>query len=711
MNRTKVFISYSHQDAKWLERLQVHLKPLEREGVIDRWDDTRIKAGEKWRDEIENTLTEAKVAVLLVSADFLASDFIADNELPPLLAAAEADGAVIIPVILSPSLFEQTDLAQFQAANSPHRPLIGMDREDQEQVFVKAAKTIQGLFKGTAQTGARQETRWEGSPMGSVPRIKQSLLHWYASKKTWVFSVIGTAVLMALIGYLLSQGPEPSGGVHVGGDLNINGADGGPAIIQTGEGTVHITTTRGFSKEEFQSLSEELGVTKAALKSFFKILEQKQVPPEDLDSALREIARRYKAIDKKLATFTSDDPAVKALKEKAKGALEQGDFDRAERLLNKASEEDVAAAKEMQIIVNQRWLSAAEAKAENGEIKYTQLAFAEAAKYYSQAVELVPEGEELTRANYLSQKGLLLREAGLYEKAQSPLKQALAICEKVLGSEHPDVAKSLNNLALLYYSEGRYAEAEQLYRRALDIREKALDPEHSDMAKILDDLAELYRVQGKYTEAEPLVHRALKIRDKVKGPQHPDVAESLNTLAMLYYFEDRYAEAEQLYRRALDIREKALDPKHPDIAKTLSNLATLYRAQCRYDKAEPLYERALDIFKEALGAEHPYVATSLNNLAVIYLDQGRYKEAEQQLNQAMAIRKKVLESDHPHMAHILNNMAAVYRVQGRHSEAESHYKEALAILGPDYPNVSAVLMKNYTNLLRPTELVIQKRCP
>jgi internalin A len=143
--RTKVFISYSHNDKEWLTRVQTHLKTLRNEGVyVDVWDDTRIKAGDKWKQEIKRALDESKITILLISTDFLASDFIAKNELPPLLEAAKRNGAVILPLILKPSRFSQhKELSEFQAVNDPARPLIKLEDAEQEEILVKLTDIIE----------------------------------------------------------------------------------------------------------------------------------------------------------------------------------------------------------------------------------------------------------------------------------------------------------------------------------------------------------------------------------------------------------------------------------------------------------------------------------------------------------------------------------------------------------------------------------------
>lgn len=146
--RDAVFISYSHADSMWLKRLRVHLKPLERDHRISVWDDTRIQSGADWRNEIRKAIDNAKVAILLVSADFLASDFIATNELPPLLRAAAEDGAIILPVIVSPCRFSKTEgLARFQAVNDPQQPLKAMKGASREREFLKVVDAVEAAFK------------------------------------------------------------------------------------------------------------------------------------------------------------------------------------------------------------------------------------------------------------------------------------------------------------------------------------------------------------------------------------------------------------------------------------------------------------------------------------------------------------------------------------------------------------------------------------
>jgi len=142
-----VFVSYSHVDAAYLARLRTHLKPLERAGLIDLWDDTKIRSGDKWKEIIAVALERAAVAVLLISADFLASDFIDQNELPPLLRAAEEKGTWILPLIVKPCGFARNkNLSLFQAHNDPAKPLISMSESEQESAYARLAERIEAVI-------------------------------------------------------------------------------------------------------------------------------------------------------------------------------------------------------------------------------------------------------------------------------------------------------------------------------------------------------------------------------------------------------------------------------------------------------------------------------------------------------------------------------------------------------------------------------------
>ena len=137
-----MFISYSHLDKQWLDLLKTHLKPLVKYKKLAVWDDKMIKSGEKWQDRIEGALASAKVAVLLVSPNFLASDFILEIELPTLLKAAESEGLYMLWIPVSASSYDTTDLQPYQAAQEPKEPLDMLPEGRRNQVMVEICKRI-----------------------------------------------------------------------------------------------------------------------------------------------------------------------------------------------------------------------------------------------------------------------------------------------------------------------------------------------------------------------------------------------------------------------------------------------------------------------------------------------------------------------------------------------------------------------------------------
>lgn len=146
--RELVFVSYSKYDKEpYLTEIRKHFKPFLKN--IEFWDDSKILPGQKWREEVKLAISNTKVAILLISADFLASDFISSEELPPILKLAEEQGAVILNVILRPCLFEEFDeLNQFQAMNSPSNPVIKMNQTEREELYSNLVRQTKKILEG-----------------------------------------------------------------------------------------------------------------------------------------------------------------------------------------------------------------------------------------------------------------------------------------------------------------------------------------------------------------------------------------------------------------------------------------------------------------------------------------------------------------------------------------------------------------------------------
>src|SRR5215468_2552646 len=132
-----VFISYSHKDAKWLEKLKQFLRPLEDKELIRVWDDSEIRPGSDWLGDISKALESARVAVFLHTQNFLDSPFIREKELPVLIEAAQNRGCLIFVIAVSSSTFEDSPLAKFQWANPPNDPLDLMSDAQQSKVLTE----------------------------------------------------------------------------------------------------------------------------------------------------------------------------------------------------------------------------------------------------------------------------------------------------------------------------------------------------------------------------------------------------------------------------------------------------------------------------------------------------------------------------------------------------------------------------------------------
>lgn len=173
--RDKIFISYSHSDANYLSRLKIHLKAFERLWKIQVWSDTKIKPWDKWKDEIKKWLDQAGVVILLVSADFLASEFIMTNELPDILKWYESNWLKIIPVILKPCSFNEHEiLSSFQSINSPSNSIIEMEEWNREKTWYELARQakeyITEKIKEDDDEDLLEELLWDDFKPWSIKR-------------------------------------------------------------------------------------------------------------------------------------------------------------------------------------------------------------------------------------------------------------------------------------------------------------------------------------------------------------------------------------------------------------------------------------------------------------------------------------------------------------------------------------------------------------
>jgi Cdc6-like AAA superfamily ATPase len=173
MPKINVFFSYSHKDEQLRDELANHLSILRREGWIDTWHDRRISAGMEWEGQIDEHLKRAQIILLLISPDFLASDYCYDVELKVALERHETGACRVIPIILRPVDWRGELLGKLQALPKDATPITRWP--DRDEAFQDVAKGIRNIVEGLRHSSRTMEpsTPFIKSPANNQQHITQ----------------------------------------------------------------------------------------------------------------------------------------------------------------------------------------------------------------------------------------------------------------------------------------------------------------------------------------------------------------------------------------------------------------------------------------------------------------------------------------------------------------------------------------------------------
>ena len=163
-----VFVSYSHKDEDWKDLLVTHLGVLRDQGMLRIWQDRHIEAGADWHTNIQEAMQLASIAVLLISANSLTSDYILNDEVPPLLERRRDEDVRIFPVIAEPCAWQAVGwLRQMNLRPAEGRPLSSGDENQVNADLAALTSEIYLLIK-SADAAASPRQKFVAPDSGNV---------------------------------------------------------------------------------------------------------------------------------------------------------------------------------------------------------------------------------------------------------------------------------------------------------------------------------------------------------------------------------------------------------------------------------------------------------------------------------------------------------------------------------------------------------------
>lgn len=287
--------------------------------------------------------------------------------------------------------------------------------------------------------------------------------------------------------------------------------------------------------------------------------------------------------------------------------------------------------------------------------------------------------EDEKGAELCSALGRHLWQTGDFDGALPYHEKALAIREKIFGSDDPTVAEGLVNVGRVWRGMGKSAETQPLFERSLEIRMAHFGEQHVDTAESLENIGRCLHELGDPAAGLPYIERALGIIQAVLGEQNELAAEYHNNIAYCLFDMGDNEQTILHLKMAAEINEKVLGPKHPHVALAYNNLGAVMHKDGKFEEAHNYLQQALTIWQNIFGDEHHDTAITLNLLAEVFYEIDNLLQAKGYAERSLKILTQTLGEKHANTALSYRTNGKIYAALGKIEMAKRYLNEALKI--------------------------------
>jgi CHAT domain-containing protein/tetratricopeptide (TPR) repeat protein len=265
---------------------------------------------------------------------------------------------------------------------------------------------------------------------------------------------------------------------------------------------------------------------------------------------------------------------------------------------------------------------------------------------------------------------------GKINEAISLSEKVLLSAEKKLGKDHPEYAKSLQDLGVYHYLDNDFDKAQQFLDLALEIYTKNPGKNSKEYALCVADYGGILLSGGEYERSEKFLTECKQVLEAIEKNKDTDYAIAVNNLAEVKRALGKVDEAEKLYMVTKGIFESLQLQGSIEYANLLNNIANLFHDVNDYLQAEVYYKKSKDLYSSLVGKESPEYLNVFKNYSLMLLDIGLYEDAKVGVEEVMESYDKMYGKESIEYASCLNDLGNIYYKAANYRNAEKYYLEA-----------------------------------